>query len=134
MDVVEPGGDGNCVGGMEDITRRRVVDDDGVLEISAELTEVLDIVAHVVVTGFSKEAMVHDLVDVEHVQHGIGILGQGGRKDDNLKVLSHDAHKLVDSRSLDDIDVVVDAIDLYRHDEIGLVNDLNKKVSLAAQI
>lgn len=38
VDVIEPRRDRHCVGGVKDVARRRVVDDDCVLEIPTELT------------------------------------------------------------------------------------------------
>jgi hypothetical protein len=59
---------------MEDIRRRRVIENDGVCNGTTKLREVLDIVALMGITGLSEEAVGDDLVNVELVKDGIGIL------------------------------------------------------------
>ena len=61
---------------VEDVRGRRVVDDDGVLQVSADLGEILDVVSLVVVAAFSEQPVVDDLVDVELVQERITVLEQ----------------------------------------------------------
>lgn len=48
VNIVEPARDGNSMRWMKDITRRRIVNDDDALKVSSELTQILDIVSHVV--------------------------------------------------------------------------------------
>lgn len=59
---------------VEDVGRGRVVDNDGVLEVAADLRQVLDVVALVVVATLAEEAMVHHLVDIQLVEERIAIL------------------------------------------------------------
>lgn len=59
---------------MKDVTGWRVVDDYGLLEWTTNLTEILDIVALVVVAGFSEQPMMHGAGDVELVQQRVAIL------------------------------------------------------------
>lgn len=59
---------------VEDVRGRRVVDDDGVLQVSADLGEILDVVSLVVVAAFAEKSVVDDLVDVQLVQERIAIL------------------------------------------------------------
>lgn len=53
---------------MEDVRRRRVVNDNGLAQVTANLGEILDIVALMVVTTFSEKAMVHNIVDIKLVK------------------------------------------------------------------
>ena len=62
--VGEPTADGDGVLRVENVRGRGVVDDDCVLEVAADLGEVLDVVALVVVAAFAEEPVVDDLVDV----------------------------------------------------------------------
>lgn len=59
---------------MEDVTGWRVVDDDGVFQITAYYGQVLDVVALVVEARLSEQTVLDDLVDIEHVQNWVRIL------------------------------------------------------------
>jgi hypothetical protein len=77
---------------VEDVRGRRVVDDDGVLEITANLREVLlnalvsgcgrrqwsqsyfDVVTLVVVTTFAEKSVVDNAVDVKLVKERVAVL------------------------------------------------------------
>ena len=59
---------------VENIRRRRVVDDDRVLQVAANLRQVLDVVALVVVAAFSKQPVVDNLVDIKLVKERVAIL------------------------------------------------------------
>jgi hypothetical protein len=72
--VREPAAYRQCMLRVEDVGRWRIVDDDGVLEISSYLGKVLDVVALVVIAGLTEKTMVNHLVDVKLVQEGIAIL------------------------------------------------------------
>lgn len=52
--VREPAADGDGVLRVEDVRGRRVVDDDGILQIPSDLGEILDVVALVVVAAFAE--------------------------------------------------------------------------------
>ena len=54
MGVGKPAADRNSMLRVEDVGGRGVVDDDGILEISPYLGEILDVVALVVVATLSK--------------------------------------------------------------------------------
>ena len=54
MRVGEPTADGDGVLGVENVRCGRVVDDDGVLEVAADLGEILDVVALVVIAAFAE--------------------------------------------------------------------------------
>ena len=64
MCIAEPAADRHSVLWVKDVTRRRIVDNDGVLELAADLTEILDIVSLVVVAAFAEESVMDNVVDV----------------------------------------------------------------------
>ena len=72
--VREPTADGNRVLRVEDVRRRRVVDDDGVLQVAAHLGEVLDVISLVVVAALPEQPVMDNLVDVQLVEQGVAIL------------------------------------------------------------
>lgn len=107
----------------------------------------LDVVALVVVATLSEESMADHAVNVEHVENRVGVLQrqatdrvsaeqfgsewgtethlrQRSGEDDDLVDLAHPLQKVVDSRSLDDVDVVRLAFDLDRDDVVGLGDEL----------
>jgi hypothetical protein len=53
---------------MEDVRGWGVVNDDGFSQITANLREIFDIVALVVVTALPKEAVMHNVMDVKLVK------------------------------------------------------------------
>jgi hypothetical protein len=74
VSIREPAADRNSVLRVENIRRRRVVDDDRVLQVAANLRQVLDVVALVVVAAFSKQPVVDNLVDIKLVKERVAIL------------------------------------------------------------
>lgn len=126
MYIIEPGGDWYRMGWVEDITGGRIVYDDSILQIPAQLVQVFYIVSHMIVTRLPEKPMVHDFVYIKDVENWISVLCQRSREDDNLEDFAHLTHKLIDSRSFDDIYIVEDAIDLYRNDEISLMYELDR--------
>ena len=74
MSVGKPTADGHSMLGVEDVRRRRVVNDDGVLEISSDLREILDVVALVVVTALAEEPMMDDFVNIKLIQQRVAVL------------------------------------------------------------
>ena len=74
MRIRKPAADGHGVLGVEDVGGGRVVDDDGILQVTSDLRQVLDVVSLVVVAAFAEQAVVDNLVDVELVQEGVAIL------------------------------------------------------------
>ena len=63
---------------MKDVGGGRVVDDDDFVELSAEATEVLDVVAAVEDARLAEEARVEHVPLVQQVRHGVGVLRAGG--------------------------------------------------------
>lgn len=53
---------------VEYIGSRRIVDDNGIFQVSANLRQVLDVVALVVVTALPEQPMVDHFVDVQLIQ------------------------------------------------------------------
>lgn len=107
----------------------------------------LDVVALMVVTALSEQAMVDDLVNVQLIQKRITVLqamtesaswslciashlkqlpylGHRGREDDHLIQLADAFHELVDPGSFDDVDVVILTFDLDGDGEVGLMENL----------
>lgn len=68
MGIREPTANRDGVLRVKDVRSRRVVNDDGVLEVTANLRQVLDVVALVIVATLAEEAMVDDVVDVQLVE------------------------------------------------------------------
>lgn len=65
MCVREPAANGHGVLRVEYVRSRGVVDDDGVLEITSDLGQILDVVALVVVAAFAEQSVVDDIVDIQ---------------------------------------------------------------------
>lgn len=74
MRIGKPAADGHGMLGVEDVGSGRVVDDDGVLQVTSDLREVFDVVSLVVVAALAEQPVVDNLVDVELIQKGIAIL------------------------------------------------------------
>jgi hypothetical protein len=64
MSVGEPTTDRHSVLRVEDVGCWRIVDYDGFSEISSNLGKVFDVISLVVVTAFTEEAVVNDVVDI----------------------------------------------------------------------
>lgn len=104
----------------------------------------LDIVALVVVAALPEQAMSHHAMNVELVQHRVGVLSQSkvgrtstlaessaqrrkgqktdfgkrGGEDDDFVDLAHPPQELIDAGSFDDEHVVRLVLYLYRHDVV----------------
>lgn len=74
MSIGKPTADRHGVLRVEDIRRWRIVDDDGFSQIAANLRQVLDVVALVVVATFAEQAVMHDIMDVKLVEERVTIL------------------------------------------------------------
>jgi hypothetical protein len=72
--IREPTADGDGVLRVENVRGRRVVDDDGVLQVAAHLRQVLDVVALVVVAALPEQPVVDNLVDVQLIEERVAIL------------------------------------------------------------
>jgi hypothetical protein len=64
MRIREPTTDRYGVLRVEDVRCWRIVDDDGFSEISSNLGKVFNVISLVVVTTFTEEAVVNDVVDI----------------------------------------------------------------------
>lgn len=85
------------------------------------MAEVLDVVALVVVTAFSEQAVVYDVVNIQLVEKRVPVLRYGRSEDHDLIELTYALHEGVDAGPLDDVDVVVLTFDLDWNCEVGLV-------------
>ncbi|KAI7596143.1 hypothetical protein KC316_g11 [Hortaea werneckii] len=66
--IAKPAADRDSMLRVENVRSRRVVDDDGLLQITADHAKILDVVALMVVAAFPEKSMVHDIVNVQLVQ------------------------------------------------------------------
>lgn len=64
MSIREPTADRDGVLRMENVGGRRVVDDDCLLEIAANLREILDVVALVVVAALAEQSVMYHAMNV----------------------------------------------------------------------
>ncbi len=74
MSVREPTTDWHSVLRVENVRCRRVVDNDGFSQIAADLGQIFDIVALVVVATLSKKSMMHNVMNIKLVQEWIAVL------------------------------------------------------------
>lgn len=74
MRIREPTADGYGVLRVEDVRGWRVIDDNGILEVTSNLGEVFDVVSLMIVAAFTEKTMVDDAVDVQLVQQRITVL------------------------------------------------------------
>ena len=124
MRVAEPAADGHGVLWVEDVARRRVVDDDRLPQITSHLAEILDVVALMVVAAFSKQPVVNDVVNVELVQQRVAIFRDRCCEDHDLVQLANALQERIHTRPFDDINVVRLPFDLDWYREIGLMENL----------
>jgi len=118
--IVEPRVDGHRILWVEEVGRGGVVNDDDVLQRSAQLAQILDVVAAVADTRLTKEAVVAYLVNVQQVHDGIRVLGEGRGKDNNLKLGAHLFHKLVDTGALQHVHLMYRILNFDRNNEISI--------------
>ena len=74
MGIGEPTADGYSVLWVVDVGGRRVIDDDGILQVSADLGQVFDVISLMVVAALTEESVVNNLVNVQLVQERVSIL------------------------------------------------------------
>ena len=70
---------------MKDVGCGRVVDDDDFVELPAEATEVLDVVAAVEDARLAEEARVEHVPLVQQIRHGVGVLQAGESFHDHIR-------------------------------------------------
>lgn len=68
VSIREPTADRYSMLGVEDVGGRRVIDDDGVLQVPSDLRKVFDIIALVVVTTFAEQPVVDDIVNIQLIK------------------------------------------------------------------
>ena len=115
---------------MEDVARWRIVDDDRLTEITSDLAEILDVISLMIVATFSEQSVMDNMMDVELIQERISVLADRRGKYYNLVQLADSLQKRVDTGSLDNIDVVILALDLDWDGKVGLVKDLRTHISM----
>jgi hypothetical protein len=95
-----------------------------------------------IITALTEKSVMHNAMDVQLVQKWVAVLqtlvletcrnwaktyfGDGCGEHDNFIQLAHPLHELIDTRTLDNVYVVVLAFNLDRNGEVGLMKDLAK--------
>jgi hypothetical protein len=74
VSIGEPTADWDGVLWVENIRRRRVIDNDSILQVASKLREILDVVAVVVEATLAEQAVVDNIVDIELIQKRITVL------------------------------------------------------------
>ena len=111
---------------MENIAGRRIVDDDGFVEVSSDLAQIFHIVALMVVTALSKQSVMHGVVNIQLIKQRVAVLRHRSCKDNNLVQLANSFEECINARSFYDIDVVILSFNFDWYLEIGLVENLSK--------
>lgn len=64
MSVRKPTTDRYSMLGVENVRSWRIIDDDGFLQISANLGQIFDVVSLVIVTTFPEKSVVYNVMDI----------------------------------------------------------------------
>lgn len=118
IDVVEPAVDRDGKLWLEHERGRRVVDDDGMLHHSSQSRHVLDVVSATVAARIAKQSMGNNFVDIKEIKNWICIFVETRCEDDDLVNFTHSAHKLVDSWSFGDVNLMHRLFNLDWDDKI----------------
>ena len=70
----------------------------------------------------------HNVVNVELIEQRVSIFTNRSCKNNNLVKFSHSTHKLIDARSLDNVNVVVLRVNLHGDYKVGLTHVLEGAV------
>lgn len=74
MSIREPTADWDGVLWVENVRRRRVIDNDRILQVASKLGKILDVVSVVVEATLAEQTMMDDIVNVELIQKGVTVL------------------------------------------------------------
>lgn len=74
MSIRKPTADGHSMLWVENIRSRRVVNNDGVFQVTPDLGKILDVIAAMIVTALPEKTVVYNTVDVELIQQWIAVL------------------------------------------------------------
>ena len=127
VSITEPAADRDGVLWVEDVAGGGVVDDDGFAKISADLAEIFDVVALVVVAALTEQTVLHDAVDVQLIHERIAVLRNRGGENDHFVELANALEERIYSGSFDDVDIVVLAFDLDGYRDVCLVKNLLRR-------
>lgn len=151
MSVREPAADGYRVLRMEYIRSRRIIDNDGLSKVTTNLGKILDIISLVVITTVPKQTVMDNVMDVQLIEKRITVLppiisrchgwitmcrrsathlGDRGCEHDHFVQFTDPFHELIDSWSLDHVDVVILTFDFDRNSEVSSLEDLGRAISL----
>lgn len=130
MWVLEPGAATKGVGRLHGVTGRAVVNNEHLVEVSAQSAQVFDVHALELQAVLSIKTKFNAAGWIEKVNHRISIIGEGGRKDDHLKELCRLAKELIHTRTLTNIDRLEEALtQMHWHDQIGIWNGLKSAMN-----
>ena len=124
MRVAKPTANRYGVLRMEDVAGGRVIDDDGLSKISANLAQILDVIALMIVAAFSEQSVMYNVVDVQLVKERVAILRDGCRENNNFVQLTNSFQECVNAGSFDDIDIVILAFNFDRYRKVRLMENL----------
>lgn len=124
MRVGEPAADWYSVLRVEDIACWRVVDNDGLLQFAANLTEVLDIVALMIITRLTEESVVYRTGDIELIEQRISVFRNRSGENNNFVKLANTLEKGVYTWPLDNINIVILPLNFDRDCKVCLVQNL----------
>lgn len=122
LHVIVPGDDWDRLLGLEHVGRWRVVEDDCILRISANLAHVFR--EHTLHVGavLTEQASRAKAIGVHLVHEWVGVLRETRGEDDHLEVLCHYAEEIVDAGPLLHKDLARVAVDVHGNDKVRILD------------
>ena len=124
--VVKPRNNGDRILRVPQERGRGVINDDGFLQITSKPSQILHIAALVLRASITEKAITNNTVLIKQIEDRVGILGQTRCENHNLKQLPAHLHKVINTRSLQNINLVNLVFYLYWDDKIGICDGLWK--------
>ena len=138
--VVEPRFARHRVFRLEAIRHRRIIYNDGLVQVPAYAAQILDVAAVMEHAVLAEETVPAHAVRVEQIGDGVCIFGQTRCEKHHFVQLAHSSEKLIHKRPFQHVDVVCVAIDFNRNDVVRVGHRLftahpkqTRAVWLAAQ-
>lgn len=116
--IVKPRQYWNSVLRVEDVGGRRVVQDQGFVELTAEATQVFHITALIEDARFTEETSPKHTALIQQVRHRVCILSKASSEQNTFKQFPHPLEKLIHVWPLQHIYLVCGPLNLHRHNEI----------------